>query len=65
MSFELDESGRPYWTVTTYENTAFWGLPEANGVLVCDAQTGECELYSIDAVSYTHLNYAPNCSSCI
>ena len=48
MSFELDESGRPYWTVTTYENTAFWGLPEANGVLVCDAQTGECELYSID-----------------
>ena len=31
MSFELDESGRPYWTVTTYENTAFWGLPEANG----------------------------------
>ena len=48
MSFELDESSRPYWTVTTYENTAFWGLPEANGVLVCDAQTGECELYSID-----------------
>lgn len=48
MSFELDESGRPYWTVTTYENTAFWGLPEANGVLVCDAQTGECKLYSID-----------------
>lgn len=48
MSFELDESGRPYWTVTTYENTAFWELPEANGVLVCDAQTGECELYSID-----------------
>lgn len=48
MSFELDESGRPYWTVTTYENTAFWGLPEANGVLVCDAQTGECELYSIE-----------------
>lgn len=48
MSFELDESGRPYWTVTIYENTAFWGLPEANGVLVCDAQTGECELYSIE-----------------
>ena len=48
MSFEIDESGRPYWTVTTYENTAFWGLPEANGVLVCDAQTGECKLYSID-----------------
>ena len=48
MSFELDESGRPYWAVTTYENTAFWGLPEANGVLVCDAQTGECKLYSID-----------------
>ena len=47
MSFELDEEGRPYWTVTTYENTAFWGLPEATGVLICDAQTGECTWYSI------------------
>ena len=48
MSFELDDSGRPYWTVTTYENTAFWGLPEATGVLICDPQTGECNWYSIE-----------------
>ena len=48
MSFELDDNGRPYWTVTTYENTAFWALPEATGVIICDAQTGETEFYSIE-----------------
>jgi len=48
MSFELDDNGRPYWTVTTYENTAFWALPEATGVIICDPQTGECTWYSIE-----------------
>ncbi len=46
-SFELDDTGRPYWVVTTYENTTIWGNPEATGVVVCDAQTGECNWYSI------------------
>lgn len=46
-SFELDDTGRPYWMVTTYENTTIWGNPEATGVVVCDAQTGECNWYSI------------------
>lgn len=50
MSFELDDNGRPYWTVTTYENTAFWALPEATGIIICDPQTGECTWFSIEEV---------------
>lgn len=46
-SFELDDTGRPYWVVTTYENTTVWKNPEATGVVICDAQTGECKWYSI------------------
>ena len=48
MTFELDEGGRPYWTVTTYKNTGIWNYPEATGVVVCDPQTGECKWYSKD-----------------
>ena len=50
MSIELDDNGRPYWTVTTYENTAFWALPEATGIIICDPQTGECTWFSIEEV---------------
>lgn len=46
MTFELDEEGKPYWTVTTYENVGIWNYKEATGVVVCDPQTGECKWYS-------------------
>lgn len=46
-TFELNNEGRPYWVVTTYHNTTLWGNPEADGVVICDAQTGDCEWYSI------------------
>lgn len=46
-SFELDDTGKPYWVVTTYENTTLWSNPEATGVVVCDAQSGECKWYSV------------------
>lgn len=46
-SFELDDTGRPYWVVTTYKNTTLWSNPEATGIVVCDAQTGECKGYSV------------------
>lgn len=42
-TFELDDTGRPYWVVTTYENHTIWGSPEATGVVIVDAQTGEIE----------------------
>ena len=48
INFELDEQGNPYWIVTTYENTTVWQNPEANGVITCNAQTGEVNWYSID-----------------
>lgn len=47
FSFELDDTGKPYWVVTTYENTTLWGNPEATGVVVCDPQSGECNWYSV------------------
>ena len=48
FSFELNDEGKPYWVVTTYENTILWGTPEATGVIICDPQTGECDWYSIE-----------------
>lgn len=42
-TFELDDTGRPYYVVTTYKNKIWWGCPEATGVVICDAQTGECK----------------------
>lgn len=46
-SFELDDTGYPYWVVTTFENTTLWQNPEATGVVICDPQTGKCEWYSV------------------
>lgn len=48
FSFELDDTGYPYWVVSTYKNTTLWGTPEATGVVICDPQTGECKWYSVD-----------------
>lgn len=49
-SFELDDTGRPYWVVTTYKNNAGFALPEATGAILVDAGTGETSQYSIDKV---------------
>lgn len=47
-SFELDDSGRPYWVITRYDNAI--GITEAKaiGALVMDAQTGEATAYDIN-----------------
>lgn len=47
-SFELDDTGRPYWVITTYRYLRGFALPEATGALVLDADTGESHLYSIE-----------------
>ncbi|MEG0570456.1 MAG: hypothetical protein RR497_02300 [Oscillospiraceae bacterium] len=47
-SFELDDSGNPYWVVTTYKPTCGFALPEATGVIVVDAQTGTSQKYTIE-----------------
>lgn len=47
-SFEIDDSGRPYWVITTYSNLLGFNLPEASGALIVDAETGDTAHYSID-----------------
>lgn len=49
-SFELDDSGRPYWVITTYKYTRGFSLPEATGAIVMDAQTGKSEKYTIENI---------------
>ena len=46
-TFELDDSGRPYWVITRYDTGI--GITEAKaiGALVMDAQTGESNIYDI------------------
>lgn len=49
-SFELDDSGQPYWVVSTYKNRCGFNLPEATGVIVLNATTGEMQQYGMDNV---------------
>lgn len=46
-SFELDDTGRPHWVITTYKYTRGFALPEATGVIVMDAETGESQKYAL------------------
>ena len=50
FTFELNNEGMPFWVVTTYENTTIWGNPEATGVVIVDAQTGETNWYSTEEI---------------
>lgn len=47
-SFEIDDSGVPHWIVTTYANNWIFSLPEATGILVLNATTGEVSEYGLD-----------------
>ncbi len=51
-SFEIDDNGTPYWIITVYENRWLFALPEATGVLLLHAETGELEEYDIEDVPY-------------
>lgn len=44
-SFELNDEGKPFWVVTTYKNTCGYNLPEADGVIIVDAQSGDSQRY--------------------
>lgn len=48
FTFELDDSGRPYWVITRYDTGI--GITEAKavGALIMDAQTGESNVYDIN-----------------
>ena len=47
-SFELDDDGVPYWVITTYKNRWLFSLPEASGVAIVNATTGETNYYDVD-----------------
>ena len=49
-SFELDDNGVPHWIVTTYKNLRGFALPEATGVIIVNASTGESTKCKIDEV---------------
>ncbi len=49
-SFELDDSGRPHWVITTYKYTRGFALPEATGAIVMDAETGKSVKYKLEDV---------------
>ncbi|MDG1949226.1 MAG: hypothetical protein P8J32_00175 [bacterium] len=46
--FEIDDTGRPYWVVSTYDRTIGMSGKDANGCLVVDAETGEINEYTIE-----------------
>lgn len=49
-SFELDDQGVPHWIISTYKNLRGFALPEATGVIILNATTGESRRYSIAEV---------------
>lgn len=47
-SFEVDDSGHPYYVATTYQTKFFFNYKEPTGVITLDAVTGETKKYSLD-----------------
>ena len=46
-TFEIDDSGKPYWVVTTYSKKIGFAGNDANGVVIVDAQTGALSKFTI------------------
>ncbi len=46
-SFEIDDTGTPYWVVTKFKKTIGFAGEEAQGVVIVDAQTGEIKEYTV------------------
>jgi len=49
-SFQVDDDLNPYWVVTLYRNKVGYSGPDAVGVAIVNAETGEITRYSLDAV---------------
>jgi hypothetical protein len=47
FTFEIDETGKPYWVITTYDKKVGFSGDDATGIVVVDAQTGAIEEYAI------------------
>jgi hypothetical protein len=46
-TFEIDEEGKPFWVISTYEKQIGFSGRNATGVLIVDVQTGKIDQYSI------------------
>ncbi len=49
-SFEINDEGIPFWVITTYKNLTGITLPEADGVIIINATTGETTRYAMGNV---------------
>lgn len=47
FTFEVDESGKPFWVITTFDKKVGFSGDDATGILVVDAQSGNIQPYSI------------------
>jgi hypothetical protein len=47
FTFEIDESGKPFWVITTYDKKVGFSGNDATGILVVDVQSGVINKYTI------------------
>lgn len=51
ISFEIDETGRPFWVTPTYKPQIAWfGAPDVEGLILTDTNSGENTYYSLDEI---------------
>ena len=50
FSFEIDDTGKPFWVITTYEKAIGFSGKNANGVIVVDAQNGDIQRFELNNV---------------
>lgn len=51
-SFEIDDAGNPYFVATTYTRNFILREPEASGVVLLNAMTGETETFALEDVPH-------------
>ena len=49
-TFQIDNEGNPYWVMSTLKLNTLFGCETANGAIVCDAVTGDCEYYNLENI---------------
>ena len=50
FSFEIDDTGKPFWVITTFEKAIGFGGKNANGIIVVDAQSGDIQQFGLNNV---------------
>lgn len=49
-TFEVDDSGHPYWTITASHPTIMWSGTKVDGVITYDPVSGEDKFYALGSV---------------